>query len=241
MPSDDNRDHEKEAPKQEVLNRSEREALKKEILAELGKSEPKSRIHRIITHPAFLLILGAMTGVLGTSLSSSYTAAKQAEEWNRQQSRLSEQRELDLKYKLIEETTKVVTEYLSALDNVQVEGFLVSNGIGSLQDMEEKFNAWKNINDKRRLDLGVTEQKISLHFSNPEIQPLITDITARSNYSEIAVKHLRTTYKRDENMLYDKNKFDDATRDLTKARSDIAASLKRLVTEMNREIKNGRQ
>ncbi|MDQ1591702.1 MAG: hypothetical protein QOG71_2329 [Pyrinomonadaceae bacterium] len=207
------------------------ESFKAEIVKAL---KVEGRFTKIIQHPTFLLILGfALTGIVGSWLTTSW----QSREWNRQQTRLSQQKAQDLKYGLIEEATKGITENQAALDNLAVEALLISEKVSSPQDFEEKFDAWKLVNGKLRYNFQITEQKINIYFSSPRIQPLLEEISGYNTGAELSVKLFYSDYKRDVNILYDSKKFDDHIKGITNRRKRIDELLKQLINEMQEEIK----
>lgn len=166
----------KEQLKREVLEELERDELKGEIVRELKPAPEKGGLSKGLQHPLVLLVVGfIMTGVVVQFLASSW----QSREWNRQQTRLAQLREVDQKYEVINEVNKALAE-INAAENSVLRLFTNSLRADELTTEErERETNWGQAKKNWDVASGVLRQKVAVHFKDRQALALFDMIVSR--------------------------------------------------------------
>lgn len=184
-----------DADKQRILDT---EILKKEISEELGRQPAESRVSKFLKHPAVLLLL---VFFFTTGLSSWLTYFWNRRQWDNEQSRLSNQHELDKKYSLIETVIRNVAETNTAAEDV-LEYYPWKNP----KQIREVTANWRKKSREWRVNSKVLRQDLAIFFLDTEVV---------KSFEELVQK--RRQLNRDITNLIEGDKGSDAKRDKDEA------------------------
>ena len=171
-------DQEREQLKRDVLEELRKDTLKKEIIKELALQTRKNVVANLLRHPVFLLLLGLlMTGVIGAGLTSYW----QNKQWDYQQKRLAQIRDIEQKTKQRNDTKDQIKKdfeaILSADTNVLYPAFneRIKDILGEIKRWEEAEKQWRS-------NASLLKQTLAIDFSNQTIQGAFDElITSQSN------------------------------------------------------------
>ena len=140
------------------------ESLKAEIRKEVQPDKPESKISKFFRHQAVLLVLGfGFTTVVGGALTSWW----KSKEWKNQQSYLAQQRSLDKKYALMDETFKEVAATTTAAEDVLN---LYYGPNWTKADTRERSNQWYQSSRQWRVAAKRLDQSLRTGFNDQNIQ-----------------------------------------------------------------------
>jgi hypothetical protein len=172
--TNDLKQEERERLKKEIIEELERDAIKKDVLSALGKEAWKPSFSKFIQHPVFILIVTfVLTGYLGSKLAAEW----QSREWDRQQLRLVQLHNSDLKYGLIDEINKAVGTQYAAIRSVH-RSILYSDieAPFSSKNMNEAIKNWRLKREEWNVDFAILNQKLLAHVNNPDAQKLLATL-----------------------------------------------------------------
>lgn len=197
-----------------LKERQERETFKNEILVSLASfrheisktiegfepQEPSSKVSR---HPLVLLILGfVLTGILGTWITLGFQSREwkwqqeiQSSEWNKQQIRLVQIREVDQKYGIIDEVTKAVVEHDSAAMDAVGTLTWKQGDRRRLDEGPERLKHWDQTSKEWRVTSQKLLQKLIIHFKNPRVQLIFEAAIERRRQIANDILGLRREYE----------------------------------------------
>lgn len=180
---------ERELLKREILTSIGIESLKKEILD--GTNSQETKLTTLSKNPAALLILGF---ILTTGIGTFLTWIYQSGEWTRQQRYLNQQRNLDVKKELINETTKAIAEMIAAADDaLSIFYWNDNNKIVSKEDIGRK-EKWEQNSLNWRTSMHTLPPKLKTYFRNSEIENKFGEIVEQRSYAGNNIKNLYTDY-----------------------------------------------
>lgn len=222
----------------DIVRDMRKDSVKQAALAELNKANAQKLVAKFFQHPATLLVLGfALTGLVGLKLQQG--------EWERQQQRLVEIHEVDLKYAIMDEVTKAVgARNATALAIVEpLLGHV--NGSRLREEEIERFKEWQKAAYDWRVNSQVLKVKLRTYLEGQaaaDANQQFTDVIAQGqkiNMNIIGIEdHLRAN-----NWVGD-SKSDDLIDEIYTAIEETDGHLKQLnaviVNESRKSIKSGR-
>jgi hypothetical protein len=171
----DKEEVEKESLKNEIREALEKESLKREILDELNK--PKNKLAEFFKHPAVIVVITfILTGLLGAWLTAAWQSrewdrqqALQSREWNRQQIRLVQIREIEQRYKIVEDVSAAVTGHDAAARDALITFTWPINRLRA-EEAPERMKHWRQVNKEWRANSQKLLQTLIVHFKDPRVQ-----------------------------------------------------------------------
>ena len=145
----------------DIVREMRRDSVKEAASAKLNKANVARLVAQFFKHPATLLVLGfTLTGMVGLKL--------QRGEWDRQQRRLIEIREADLKYAVLDDVLKAVGARNSTA--IAIVEPLLGRNIGSRLRPEEieRFRDWQKAAYDWRVNSQVLRLKLQSHIRHPD-------------------------------------------------------------------------
>ncbi|HEX8174366.1 MAG TPA: hypothetical protein VF543_04520 [Pyrinomonadaceae bacterium] len=218
---------EKDALKKEVLADLNRQTLKKEIINELQKNDWKISLFDAIKHPIILLLV---TFILTNWIATAW----QSREWDRQQSRLVQIKGVEQKYEMMDEIIKAVGDNNSTI--IELLGFFLrppeKRSLSDMGELERKFQ------DARRqwnTTIATVDQKLQIYFKSPDVQPLFRAVTQKQGKIILNIASLHESFK-SSNGAPDTDSF----KSLIKDTFDLirgSEELKKLIDAMKEEVR----
>lgn len=189
-------DQEREQLEREVLEELRRERLKTEIVKKLSQPTRKEMVASLIRHPVFLLLLGfLMTAVVGAGLAAYW----QNKQWDYQQRRLAQIRDLEQKIKQkndLKDQIKQDFETVLSADMKLVEPLLSSirsekgertqGGVQSARKaLLDELKKWEEAEKQWSASTDQHEQALAFDYKNSEILSAFYEL--RKSQIEIAL------------------------------------------------------
>jgi hypothetical protein len=129
-------------------------------LSDENKASKRASLSALFKHPATLLVLTfALTSVVGGSLASSW----QRSEWVDQQVRINIQREVEQKYKLVDDLTAAVAEATTGAEEVLVLTYWDLPNLKS--EWLERQKYWRTSSRSWRVASKRLQASIAAHFA----------------------------------------------------------------------------
>src|SRR6266404_770170 len=166
----------------EALNELQRDQLKQELLKELRSKQSKFSFGKLAGHPASLVFVGfILTGVFGSVITSSW----QRKEWDRQQQRLYEIREVEQKEKIADGLIQAISDSNETEENVLI-AFSPDWRLGDPareKITKERLEAWREQGGRNwRVTTESLWNKIGFYFADPAkttLRDIFTEIMDR--------------------------------------------------------------
>lgn len=181
-----------EALVNDIVREIRKDSVREAALAKLKKPSARERFSKLFQHPAMLLVMGfALTSIVGLLLTHEI----QKQEWERQQRRLVEIRDADLKYAIMDELIKAVGVRNAAATAV-VEPLLGPVRESQLRllkvDPAERFKGWLTAVYDWRYSTQVLRLKLKAHIREPQAQWYFDEIIERGKEINANVIELQT-------------------------------------------------
>jgi hypothetical protein len=160
------------------------ESLKAEIRKEIQSDKPESKTSRFFRHQAVLLVLGfGLTTLVGGALTSWW----KTKEWNNQQGYLAQQRALDKKYALMDQTFKEVASTTTAAQDVLI---LYYGTHWTEADIKEHKDHWRQSSREWRIAANLLKQSLRTGFDDQNIPKTFEELVEKRKILGIEIGNL---------------------------------------------------
>jgi len=205
------------------------ESLKAEIRKEIQPDKPESKISKFFRHQAVLLVLGfGLTTLVGGALTSWW----KSREWKNQQHYLAQQRALDKKYALMDETFKEVAATTTAAEDVLN---LYYGRNWTKADFKERSDQWHQTSRQWRIAEKHLDQSLRTGFNDPAIQKKFEElVVTRKVLGNDIGNLLRLEFPKTSKTAAGRKKqkeFDDALAERLRKDNDMVNETLKLLTE----------
>ena len=219
--------------KQQILSElRNRELLKTEILNELTNRKKAPWL----THPILLLLIGfAMTGVLGSWLTSQW----QHRQWAREQRELRRSTDIEVKRQLLNDVTKAAIQCRALVDTVLLQQIFTdeTEAKPDFQPLDDAIRKYRANHDKCYGDIEVLEQTIAIYYRSPQIVTLFSDLQREVHGADFNLNFFLIEYDQDKNIIFAKRDFTGRIlKTAGENKKEFTNTLKQLVGVMNVEI-----
>jgi cell division FtsZ-interacting protein ZapD len=228
----------------EALNELQRDHLKQELLKELRSKESKFSFGKLAGHPAALVFVGfILTGVFGTIITSSW----QRKEWDRQQRRLYEIREVEQKEKIADGLIQAVSDSNETEENVLI-AFSPEWRAGDPSRekiTKERLEAWREQGGRNwRVTTESLWNKIGFYFADPAkttLRDIFTGILDRRDDIASDIAELESEYDQDKNARADdefKKTKQKISAEINKNRDDLRKMIPIILEEIRKDVES---
>lgn len=230
----------------EALNELQRDQLKQELLKELRAKEGKFSFGKLAGHPAALVFVGfILTGVFGTIITSGW----QRKEWDRQQRRLYEIREVEQKEKIADGLIQAISDSNETEENVLI-AFSPEWRLGDPareKITRERLEAWREQGGRNwRVTTESLWNKIGFYFPDPArttLRDIFKGILDRRDDIASEMTELENEYNQDKNARAEdefKKTKEKISGEINKNRDELRKMIPIILEEIRKDVESSR-